>query len=83
MVAEISFELCEEVQPWGWLPLAVDGGLLTVRHCPVTVKSSEVIYPEEICYCELIFDSLYPPCIACLGMLFPVVQRVAPELPGS
>ena len=33
------------------VPLAVDGGLLTVRHCPVTVKSSEVIYPEEICYC--------------------------------
>jgi hypothetical protein len=59
--------------PGAFYPFSADSGLVAVWNGPIACKASEMIDPDKIEDLQLVFNAAYPPCVACLFMLFPVV----------
>ena len=83
VVTQSRFQHGKEVVTGCFLPFSVDGGFLSVRHCPVFVKAPEMVDPKEVCQRQLVTDPVEPPFVAGFGVLFPVVERISPQLSGG
>src|SRR5450759_158655 len=63
-------------------PFAVDGRLFSCRYGPASLKTPEVVEPNDIQLLERPLEAGDPPGVAILRHHIPTVQRVAPQLAG-
>ena len=70
----------EQINSRTFLPMSSDRILCSMRNGKVFIKSSEMIDSDNIIHLEYIMQSWNPPCISCLSMIVPTVQRISPQL---
>src|SRR5512133_1305571 len=81
-IAELAPENREQVVARTRHPAAVHSGRLTGRGLPISLESTEVVEADVIAKHQRPADPLHPPVIAAVAECVPLVERIAPALPG-
>ena len=79
-IAELLLYLPEEAHAGALDPFAVLRGLLAVRDLVILIERAEMIDAEYITELKAAPDPADPPLVMCLFQIFPVIDRIAPEL---
>ncbi len=82
-ISELPFDRTEQLVSRTFHPFAELRGLISVRNGVICVESSEVIDSYNVIQFKAVLYTPKPPLIPCLLMVFPVIKRVTPKLPGG
>ncbi len=83
VVAEFLLEHVENRLSGAFDPAALDGGGFAFVHGPVGLEAAEMIDPEHVDHRQGGADPAHPPAEIVGADGFPVVEGIAPELPGG
>ena len=80
-MAQFMFQRVEKRIAGAFGPSAVDGSFLAMGDLPIGFKSTEMVDANDINVLGEQFEPLYPPVKARSFQMFPIVNRIAPQLP--
>ena len=82
VITQHFLQFCKEGFAGSFHPFAADGIFCTEGNFPIGFKAAEVVDTQDIHVAQGFCDTADPPCKFCFFMLFPVIERVAPQLAG-
>ena len=62
------------------LPVTACRSLILCRDGIIFIKSSEMIYSDNIIIFKILSKSLYPPFKTCISVISPIIKRISPKL---
>ena len=72
--------LIEEFNTRTLLPVTACRSLILCRDGIIFIKSSEMIYSDNIIIFKILSKSLYPPFKTCISVISPIIKRISPKL---
>ena len=78
--AEICLHLPENFDSRPPFPMAELSRGVAVGYGVILIKSPEVVHPHQIIHAKTVLHSPHPPGKSCFPVVFPVIQRVSPQL---
>ena len=82
ILAELFLDSLEQFFARAFFPFTIYSSLFISRYGPVSFEAAEMVDTQVVSQIHLHFDTVDPPGIAVSFMVFPVVERIAPELSG-
>ena len=79
-IAKTFFDLIKKLNTGSFFPMTACRSLILCRDGIIFIKSSEMIYSDNIIIFKILSKSLYPPFKTCISVISPIIKRISPKL---